>query len=485
MSVISKPIRPGTKVTITGDDAAHISPSVAETVAVPITNDWGPLNAVTLVGSPSEYDEIFGNTDTAGRRAVFGAFRGQGLIGIGGAGGVAVFRMGVVGTAAKATRIITNTTPATALTLTAKYQGTRAHRVTYVKEDYAPDSSRDVLRLLFDGAPAERYVYDDTNVADLAAQINAKSALVTAVANITGVALTNGTAALAGGNDGSTLTSTEWLNMLSAMEFAPFSILAPFNLVDSGIIASVSQWVQDQYDADRPCLAFVGGASGEVIGDAIDRAEAIDNPNVVTLGVGTYRDDQIGDGAVDLSTAQLVPRVAGVCAARGLRAAMTFARMAGLSVVGDTGPTNDDIEDGIEAGVTLLSHSISADAELKIEKGVTTYQGGIAAQPIEDFGDPRLVRIVHDYKRRMKLWGDENVIGALPVNDDTRQAVKGEALRIQTEYEQDSLIIPGTGTVVVSAPDDPNLNDAIPYSFGWAFAQTANYIFAQGKVNRG
>jgi len=481
-TTVFKPDRPGTTIKFIGQALPLTLPSLGSIVAVPLVHDWGPKNEPVLVTSPLEFDAQYSSSDTAGRRAVTMAFNGMGALG-GGAGGVVAVRM-VGSTGAKATLTLTNATPATGLTLTAKYEGTFAHRLTVSVADYPGDTAREVLTIYLDGNQIERYIYANAGITDLAAQINAQSNLVTAVANVGGVALAVTTPgsppAMTGGNDGTTLTGTEWTAALTALEFERFSVLAPYNLTDSTIQTATLAWVRAMETANRPVRWITGGLAAETVTTAVTRSTSLADPHVINLGVGTYHDELLDR---DLSTAELVPRIAGALVALGDERALTFARIPGLTTVADTAPDNAEIIDLIRGGVTTFSRATAPDADIKVEKGLTTFTNRAdAARPYEIFSDPRLVGVMDSYIREMKEWGDMTIIGR-PVNQSSRDAVQMQGRKLQDDLEERGLVVAGTSFIdVKDTSNDPLLRDSIPYDFGWQFAHTTNYVFGNGRV---
>lgn len=500
---ILKPAVPGTVIKFIGETIPRIAPSAADTVAVPITHDWGPIGSdapgasgreggAQFCESFAEFTQIFGDSDTPGRTAVAGAFAGQNLPGAGGGGGVIVYRLAGSGKV-KATVTLMNTagSPANALTLTARYYGSRGNKITAVIDVDPSNAARDRLRILYNGALVETYLYANTNVMNLAEQINTVSQIVKATELVTGTRLkaTAGTA-LATGNDGTTTTTENHIGALEALEFEPFSILAPQSVEAAELLAVYVSWVTAEEEANRPVMLVCGGAAGETLTEAITRTKACESPHVVNVGVGTYHDDMLGK---ELSTAQLAPRIAGILAARGKKSSLTFAQIGGLHIVGETGAASDEIATAVQSGVCVLMRASSPNAELKIAKGVTTWTSTAnTALPLEVFGDPRLVRCMDLYVREMTEWGDEIVIGSLPVNDDTRGLVLGKARELQTKMLGEGLILPGGEMlggvevikpfVTVPLPTDPTLLDTIPYQFGWQFAFTADNILGEGRV---
>lgn len=485
---IAKPNLPSSIVTWIGEEVLRAAPSFNEVVAIPIVHDWGPLGSddegSKLVTSFREFEAIYGNSDTPGRDAVYQAFKGQATPTGLGAGGVIVHRM-ATGSAAPAEVTINNTTPAAALNLEAVYSGDRGEDISYILDDDPSDGTRDRLRILFKGAEVERYSYPNTDVAQLALLINNRpSAYVRATSLISGVALTpTAGTAFAGGDDGSAIGSTQWLAALDALEFANFGIFAPFNLTDTSIKASIVQWMQQQEAEMRPVRAVFGGAAGEDVAAAIAELTANPtwrDPHLIRFGVGTYHDESLDK---DLSTSQLAPRIAGVLAARGRRSALTRALVGDLTVVGSTGPTSLDLIAGRDAGVTMLRRVSHADADLAVSQGVSTFNSRTTeGRPYDLFSEPRIVGVLDQFLREMVEWGDDVVIGDLTVTDDTRNEVRKEVSKKLDALVSDGLAVPGTTSVDVEPPDDPALEDAIPYEFSFKPTRTANYLIGFGKV---
>lgn len=499
MSVV-KPIRPGTYITVTGQTLQQVPVSTSDIIAVPITHDWGPLGTDdqgnVLVTSVFEFDAAYGNSDTAGRRAVQSALYGSGVPGYGGAGGVLVHRQAVAGSKAKATGVLTNTTPATAFTASAKYNGTRGNTIILVVEDHPTVSSLNILKLYLSvvaGTPVEQFVHTDTDVAGLAAAVNSTSNWITGVANITGVALTltaGSPVTLAGGNDGSTLTATEYTSAMNSLFFEDFGVIAFQNLTDQSgggaIQASVLAWVRTLVAANRPVDFISGGAIGEVLATALSRATALSDPRVINLGLGSYTDYFVNPASptgTAVSTAQLAPRIGGLFIACGRSKSLTFARIDLLRAT--VGPTNSEIEQCIQGGVTCFSRSTVPGSDVKVEKGVSTFVAtNVPSEPFVIFSDPRCVRVLDIFVRTMKEWGDLNVVGQGPVNDQVRDAVLGKGIFELKILGDLGLIVPGTG--VFQVPDtsgDPTLRDTVQFNFGWEFALTATYLMGSGSIS--
>lgn len=474
------PVRAGTRITFGGVIPTRYNPGLAESVGIPIIHDWGPEEDARLITSSDEFDALFGDSDTAGRRAVLDALRGQGITTEGnGAGGVWVFRM--VGAAgAKATKALQNTTPATALTLTAKYAGVRGNDLSVTVLLDPRDSNRHILKLFYKGVLQETFTYAKTDIAAAAATINAGSNLVTAVSNVTGTALAVVSAqAFASGNSGTTLLSADWVAAMTAFEYKKLSIVAPYDLTDDTIRATFVAWVQTQVAAMRPVFLVVGGAAGETLDTAIARSQAINDPHVINLGVGSFIDDANG-GAV-VSTSQLAPRIAGVLAARGEEASITFADLADLRLSGASGPTNDEVIDALRFGVVVLTQTESDndDVTLHVERGISTYTTDTDLdRPLNIWSEVQMVRGMDIFLREFKKWGDDIVIGKLPVDDRTRNMIRAEGQRRLRDREARSLAQPGSTFFEVVA----TTTNEIPFNFGWKPIFSVTYLNGNGRI---
>ena len=202
--------------------------------------------------------------------------------------------------------------------------------------------------------------------------------------------------------------------------------------------------------------------------------------SIIRFAVGMWHDSVTG---MDLSTAQLGPRVAGALLARGERSALTRTLFGGLDVVGNTGPSNDELRAGRDKGLTMLRQVSNPAANVAIAQGVTTFiDKNAPGRPYVLFSEPRIVGLLDRIKRQIVEWGDDVVIGDLPVTDDTRALVRKEIRKILDDLETVGLSEPGSGFVNVEPSADPALADAIPYEFGFIPTRTANYLIGNGRV---
>lgn len=479
-STSTLPSRPGVYVRYAQAGEPVIAAQTGSIVALPITHDWGPFKEATLIGSYSDFLAKYGRTNTLGARAVRQAFVGEDIPGKAGAGAVLVYRTGATA-AAKATRTVSNTTPAVALTLTAKYQGAKGNDLRVTTQDYAADSTKTELILLDGTVEVERYLFADTDITALAVDINANSDYVTAVANITGVALgVVAASAFASGDNGDTLLASDWTAVLTALSAERFGVFAPADLTDSAIIASLKSWVQTENAAGRRFTAVIGGAAGETATTANTRSTTQNDPNIVNVGVGSIIDDRLLDAngnVVTLSTAQLAPRVAGIIAQRGESKSITFARLGGTRLVG--GPTSSEIDRAFESGTVVFSRDVNPEAPVRIEKGITTYTTKTdKARPYAIFSQIKYVRTMQGIANELVEAGEfPGGLGELPVNATTRSHFVG-LVQERLQARQDNAIVqPGWTVKIANDPPPSDNDDFVALSVGVRFARPTEKVF--------
>jgi Phage tail sheath protein beta-sandwich domain len=469
------PRRPGAYFNFKAAQPDVLLPSVGAIVAVPFTHSWGPLSTPVALASFGEFGATFGNdTESPGYRAVRQAFTGEAVRDRRGAGVVLGYRMGGTG-AAKASIALQNTTPAAALTVDALYEGIRGNNLKITIRTSVNDPTKKDFVVLDGLTEVESYLYDPAgidSVATLANTVNGSSHWVHLSVLVDGVALAVvSSVPLTGGNDGSTLTATEWTAMMTAMEAQRFGYLAPFDLTDSAILASLKSWVQTVNAKGRRFFLIVGGATDEIITAATSRAKTLNDPDILTVGVGSVRDFNLTDAAGEplvLSTSQLAPRIAGIMSALGETRSMTGARLGGLELL--NGATESGIDQAFDNGVTVLSADSDAEAPVHIEKGLTSFTTATDPdRPVKIYREPKYVRTMHDLQTEITEYCQSMVIGQLPVNSKTRSAVVAEMSARMRVREESSAIQPGW-SVQVSAQPPPTDDDdfiALDYLFGF------------------
>lgn len=424
-------ILPGSGFYFEVDQPTTVPASAGSTVIVPFTADWGPENTPVALTAYRKYAQTFGPTDSTARRRVFGAFLGEGLAGKGGAGTVIAFRLATSG-AARASHAFQNSTPATALTLTARYKGTRGNGIG-VTHRPGVDVGTDELVLIENGREVESYPYPETDIARLAADINATtSSLVTAVANITGVALTDvSNVALTGGNDGAVLTVAEYTAMFDAIAYEPFGVFAAAGITDSAVLAALYAWKDEVGALGKPFFVVEGGPLGEAFSAHKTRALARMDSDTMVFGTGSVGDTTLTtDGSeVVLPTSEAICRVAGAIARRGEVMDMVNVRFAGWRIIGGANRAQSLI--AATSGMSLLTRDGDPVAPTKMSLGITSYSTDSAAKPVWHYGNVKFVRTDHGLETDIASDQEHgDLIGELGVSTRGRDIVLGRAKNI-------------------------------------------------------
>lgn len=464
-----------------------IPPSIGRTVALVFTHDWGPLEKVQTIDSFADFIATFGGNPaapTSGYIAAYEAFKGEGTPDGGGAGRVLAYRIGGA-SAAKATKVLQNTTPATAITVSAKYEGSRGNSLRLTTQDHAADATQNELIVLEGSTVLETYVYTDTNIADLVAQINATSSFITATLGITGVALTAVTSqALTGGDDGVTLVSGDYTQAMSALETQKFGVLTFENLTDAPTLASVTAWTIAQNAAGRRFFLVVGGALNETITTAVARSATLNDPNIVNVGVGSVSDRDLLTSAglpTTLSTAQLAPRIAGIVANRGERMALTFAKLVGLDL--PVGPSTSDILRAYDTGVVVLGRASDREATVRLEKGLTSFVTKTdAARPWAIFSQPKYVAVMHGLQEDLVEWANDNIIGRTTVDQETRQAVLAQINVFMRQREELGAVQAGWVAMVDPNPPPSDDDPFIAFVISAKFGRSVEQVYFTGRL---
>lgn len=484
-NVENPPKLPGAYVNFVGLEQPSVPPAIGSIVAVPFTHDWGPYATPVQIATFAEFQQVFGQTqNTPGYIAVKQAFLGEGTPGRGGAGAVICYRFGAA-TAAKATTTLQHSASADALTVTARYEGTKGNELSLTVQDHAADTDFSELLLLLGTTVVESYVYDDTDISDLVDQINTHSSWITATELVTGTALTLVTTRpLTGGNDGASLAAGDWSAMLTALEFVRFGVFAPFDLTDASIIASIKSWAVKLNNEGKRFMTVVGGVADESLTDATARARSLNDGNFITIGLGSLVDAQMldaGNNPTVLSSAQFAPRLAGVVANRGEAMGLTYARFAGIDLL--NGPTVQNIADAYDVGIITLAKDAS-QYPVRIAMSTTTYTTQTDIQkPVSIFREPKFMRTMQSFEMEITEYAEENVIGLLPVNDKTRLQLVGEMRQRLKRRSEANIVLPDYRVAVSPTPPPSDRDDFISLDYEIAFGRSINRVFNTIRVS--
>lgn len=450
-------------------DTSKITVGPGGIVAVAATGTWGPINTVVEIKDPSKVVANFGSDSTPLTRAINDAFIGHGYTGFGGASKVQAVRIALA-SAVKGTRVLVDTagSPAAALTLTAKWTGSRFNALRWTVQASALGGKE---LLILDGSfPVETYQIPATDIAALAAEINAKSKWVTAVADQASATLANVSAGspTTSGTDGSAVTGTEWDLAFTQLDRVRWHVFAPYGLTDGTIRAAIRAWIQERNSIGQRCMAITGGAAGESLTTANTRSQGLNSWNMINLGSGSHvRTDE--PGTPTRSTAELVARYAGARAFRGERAGDLMMRFAGVEIVDGNGATLAEHSLARSAGTTVLERD-THEVPVFIREAVTTYTDD-SASPVDDDGnkvfdadnysDVRGVYIQQGIELDVgDLARSGNTVGNLPNTAKDRQVILGYVRDAYERREAARIVQPGWK---VSELDNDDNNDYVAY----------------------
>ncbi len=470
----ARPLRTGGYTNFEAPTAAAIPPSVGSVVMVPITHDWGPFKVPTLCLSNATFLQKFRDGATTGKRDVRFAFQGEDFDGRNGAGAVIVYRTGTAA-AAKATKVIQNSTPANALTVTALYEGTKGNTIA-TQDVTKADGTRDFV-VTVNTVEVERYNHVATDLTTLAAAINAQSNWLRASVTLDGVALVTTLQTLAGGNNGEVLTGTEWTALMAALEFERFGIFTT-SQVDATILAALKTWVQGRNKSGQRFLAVVGGngATGtgpDSMSAANTRSTTLNDQNFINVG-GFAVIDEV-EGA--LNPGQAAPRIAGVFAARGRNRSMSLARLRGWTL--SAAPSSAEVDSAYAAGTVTLARDSDPVAPVYIEKGLTTFttQNDVT-RPYRIYRNPKFVLTMAIFETELAEYAvSPGLIGELGVNDATRSAIVGDAVARLKAMEASNIIQAGWNVGVDGDPPPSNDDEYVALKYRFKFTRTVEQVY--------
>jgi len=478
----NRPALPGAYFNFQNQAVQAIPATPGTAVAIPFTHDWGPFKTVVRVSSFAEFQSVFGASDnTDGYRAVRQAFEGEGFDGRGGAGEVVCYRLGG-SAAAKSSITLNNTSAAAAITLTARYEGTRGNDLRVTTQDFAGDSTKNELILLDGTTLIERYRYSDADITALAADINQNSDWITASGVTSGTALaTVSGQALTGGNNGTTVTSGDWTDGLEAFGVHQFAVFCAYKLTDSGIRASIASWVDSENVKGKRFLAVFGGALNEDLTDARLRSSALGSPNILNVGIGSVTDGTLGVDQTELtlSTSEFAARVAGALAARGEFQSLTHARFSGVELT--SGATLSELEAAFDAGIVALGRDSHPVAPVHVKTGLTTWTRSDAAadptKPYLIYRQPKFVRTIHGIETDLTRWAEENIIGRRVINEQTREAVVAEVKGQLLTRETSGVIQQGWTVGIDQNPPPTDDDEFIALTISASFARALEQVY--------
>ena len=338
-------IRPGTYFRYENGGGNIVAGATAHSVAIPIQADWGPVDAVTVHESASSVLATYGSKKTVD--AALALFAG-------GASKVYCVRLDTAksneaGTAAAKASLEIKSNDATAVTITAKYPGTKEIKVqTRVKVEGV---SKEIV--IYDGttkAEAFSFASGDNEVANLVAAVSS-SAYITAVAGTGTTIPVQDVTALTGGAD-PTITTESYSEALVRLETYTFTHIV-LDCVTAAVQALLQTWLNRVFEEGKFCIAVIGGKNyGTAFADIVNAAKGFDDMKIIYSGIwGRDADGNIVDEY------KMAAYVAGAIAGTPSNESIVHNTVPGIASIDPH--TNTEYEQAIQSGLLLASYSPS------------------------------------------------------------------------------------------------------------------------------
>ena len=357
--------RPGIYMRHTNVGYNPVAGAIDGIAAIPIQASWGPLGKVVKNTRKADLDKNYGKGEYSTAFTVPAAA----AIFDGGANTVYTYRMGTGGTAATATLKDSASPDGTeAVTITAKYPGTRAF--TYTVRNRLGDSTQKEL-LIYDGTTVvESYTFPvgTTEAADLVAAAadsdNFDFALVRGYQGTDGLAAAVNEAFTAGTNP--TVQNADYSTAFAALEPYYYNTITLDVDDDESLTLSLmlQEYMKNAYQMGKLGICVVGEKTDVDFEDRLEHSAAFNDEKVVYLG----------NGYIDAS-GNKVEGVMAICYTAGLIAAtpsnqgITHSIIDGATDVSES-LTYSQYEAAVDAGMLLLS--VSSDGEVWYDTGLTT-----------------------------------------------------------------------------------------------------------------
>lgn len=484
------PKRPGSYTNYIAKPVARVNAPLAGIVAMPVTADWGPVDEIIDCGGLSEYRAVFGDTVySPGHIAAYQLFKGEAVNKRGGASRALIVRKaGESAKQASAKLADTKEAPnAEAVVIKGIWKGTLGNRLAITVEANAldPSNKHDIVVYL-DGAEIERWTYGKTSWAELKAKVAKSDWIEVEVKKEeAALALVSVPKSLTGGNDGLTLSNGDWTNVMAEYGSRRFSVFVAYDLTDETVIAALKAWATDPetgLNSKGKRFEVVTGMGTSDLEEGLEQSESLNDENFNNWGGFKVQDSQIEDengDVITLTPSQFAPRVAGVVAATGGAASITFSRFADVTLVEGLSSDAEFVE-ASEGGLCTLAEDSNGLAPVRVEQDVTTYIDDTVAKPKEIFGKLKFVRTMQKFEMELTEFSEnEEVIGKLGVNDESREYLVGQGRKIAERYEREGEFFKGEeATRVFVNPDPPSTpqDDFIPLVYEPVFGRDLQQI---------
>ena len=423
-------IRPGVYDRYENADAVVAAEQRDGVGAAVIRADWGPLNTVVSI------------TDADKARKVFGISGIGHTINIveemlkGGAVEVKTVRAGTGGSAATITLVDTTSgTALSAVTLTAKYVGSKAFSVT-IKDDLADSTKR--VCIIYAGTSVFEKVYftkgasgDGEPAALVAAFSDSDNFTATKVADGNKVMAAVTQSAFTAGSD-PTCSSTEYSTAFSAIEATSWNVLI-VDTVDTSVHALVASFLERIYEAGTYPIAVLGEAKTTALATRMTNAAAFNSEKIVYVLNSAYdTSGNLYDGYLAAA------RIGGYVAAIPSNQSLTYTEISGFTSLAEA-LTDTEINTALRSGCLVLS--LNRKGKVRIEQGINTL---VTLSGEQDAGWKKIRRVKTRYELMLRV--DEvhdELVGKVDNDKDGRATIIAAANGVINEMIKEKKLIDG------------------------------------------
>jgi len=350
-----KKVRPG--VYTRYENAGGVAPAGAVNGigAVIIRANWGPLNKLVELDSPSAAVSTFGTELTVD--AITEMFNG-------GCSKVKAVRAGSGGTAATIT--LKDGASADAVKITAKYVGNRPFNVT-IRDSLLNDDKRECI--IYSGtAEFEKveFAKGSTGAGEPAALVaafaNSKNFTAEKLADGNKILATVAQSAMTAGTN-PTVTNTEYSAALNVLEAGKWNVLC-VDTSDTAVHALVQSFIQRIYLAGATSMACLAETKSVDLETRMNHAAAFNDEKIIYVLNPAYdASGNLYDGY------KLAARIGGMIAAAASNTSLTHTVVNGFVSLAEP-LTNSQIEKALQKGCLVLT--VNASDQIWIESAINT-----------------------------------------------------------------------------------------------------------------
>lgn len=407
--------RPGLYVRFQTKAAEALSTQEGDTLALPIKADWGPDGVVVPIRTERELNATFGQGQTAWQ--VADALRA-------GAGEVLAYRMADSAAAASGEALASG--GGSGIAFTARYKGAFADGIAIKVDDYLPDPSKDVLRILASGAELEKYIFDNGDLAGVASTVDANSAYLGATSyGVPSAVLAHTTGALFTGGLSGGATLQTYQDAFSAFDGSGDFQVVAVESVATTVKEAFINWVRDNNDNGNYMHGVFGSdavaTTGVGLADAEVWAARAGSEHLDYAGAVNIIDRAAPDAARATqvySMAEMAPRVAGLVANARIARGITFRSL---------GPETDvqfpldeqELQEAQDNGILTVAKHIGT---ARVEHAITTFTDFTDVKD-QTFAQIRAVRVMEQIGRDFEEIVGDDFIGVKNNTPETRNAL--------------------------------------------------------------